>query len=74
MLKCLWAVALAVANTKDEPEEHESDEENEDTSEPDRTNEDDLLESIALVKEGNSLDGAENAKLWGAIPGQAARA
>lgn len=63
---------MVAMQAKNEPKDNQKNEKQDQKGEPDGTNEDDLLFIVILVKEGDVADGAENAELGRAFPGQTA--
>lgn len=60
---------LAGAGARDQPEDNEEDNEQDEEEEPNRAEEDDFLNGLGVVKDGDGFADPENAELGGAVPG-----
>ena len=59
---------VAGAGAGDEPEDGEEDDEEDEEEEPDRAEEDDFLNSLSVVKDGDGFANAEDTELGRAVP------
>lgn len=66
--------AAARAGARDQPEDNEEDNEQDEEEEPNRTEEDDFLDSLGVVEDSDGLLNPEDAKLRRAVPGDGVEA
>ena len=70
----MFAGGLAGAGARDQPEDNEEDNEQDEEEEPNRAEEDDFLNGLGVVKDGDGFADSEDAELRRAVPGDGVEA